>query len=1089
MPNKDLGLPGGCFSIPNDKDTTREFFELYAAAVAENDGCGVMHMLENNDATTPVKVDLDFRRAGVRTTAAIRSGERSPGASAEVSRLVDLDHARAIAVRIMRAADHFFEPESMRVWTREMLSRREMPADSAPGARRPDAPSDPRTALVFRRRRATVVSSNGTKPGSRGRTAPDESPVSGDTKDGLHIIFPGLLASSLGQHILRGDVVLGLEADLRDHREAAAAAASDRDGGAGGDGAAASAPSRPGDLGELMASLSTTPREVYDEAPCSRNAWVMPGSDKPGKRGNPYELVLVLGIGRRHGEYTLSERSPAEYADHVARTAISRAPGRSEPVHRALAMAFHLRMRCYAIPRRVAHMRLDFADDPRFTQILSGGFIKCRQPPDFDKTSGTKPVAAGALPYVVALVGILSPVRAARREDWWRVGAALSNISPPGTSDLLDAWIAWSERPAQYRHTARAACRTEWAYFLRTAGNGPRLGLSSLEEAARADDKRAFRALQKGHLNDLIVASLKTADFCIAKLVTRMGNAFLRHKCIDPAAKIWFNYDDRTGLWRRSKGSHPLLLDIPQKLYPLMKKALKEHYTQQVRAAGMLDEPDKALDDAKKAKKENGRRLESLLSSGKMNASCGIVSSLLLDADFADRLDQNYDLVGLSGGDVFDLSLGTVRRARPTDMLSLSTGQPFYPPGSEMFNRPRGFGDDDDSDDDDDAYAAAPRTTNSNNNATATTAAARAASAGGGDPSKEVCDASSYHLEHPEVLNFLRFIRDIFPKEGTAHYVLKWLASMFEGHVRDELFHVLIGTGANGKSKLQTLVQLVFGQLFATTSIKTFTGDRADAAGATAHLQHIKNKRSVWVQEPGKHERFNVGVLKEMTGGDIMYTRGLYEEGSEFKPQAKFALVANDRPALPPDDEAVWRRMRCIRFPVKFVHEPEPGNPLQKLRDNKMDEKIRRFAPAAQWYLLTQAYPLYKREGIVSKAQVPLAIRDETKQYRAANDEIVDFIQINMVTEAEAEPEWVEVNTLELTARFTRFIEGRRPRSSHLRVAGNESKVVELFSKRKAWRVPVSLGDGKRGWTQWKWKHGGGPDRLSDYSSSSNPLC
>ena len=278
------------------------------------------------------------------------------------------------------------------------------------------------------------------------------------------------------------------------------------------------------------------------------------------------------------------------------------------------------------------------------------------------------------------------------------------------------------------------------------------------------------------------------------------------------------------------------------------------------------------------------------------------------------------------------------------------------------------------------------------------TAAAAAAEDAAGDE----CD--EYHLEHPDVVAVLKFVAEIFPNEETRHYVLKWLASQFSGHVKDELFHVLIGTGANGKSKLQELMSYTLGSLYATTTIKTFTGQRAEANATNSNYLHIKNKRGVFVQEPGPDESINGGIMKELTGGDKISFRPLYSECQEFRPQATFALVSNYKPKVPAEDMALWRRIRCVRFEREFKANPDPENPLHCQRDDNLASKLPGWAPAFQWYLLTQYYPLYVKEGILRDEQIPPAVYRETEQYRAANDEIVDFVSANIDRVTDAPP-------------------------------------------------------------------------------------
>ena len=1040
--------PGGSYTLPPDKATTVEFFHRYARAAVEasqdQGGAGGLNLLEMNDATTPLKVDIDMRQVA----------EHDPTVSkvSGIPRLVDEQKATLLAVRIMQGADAFLDAESVRVWTPKMLSDANgmgiYPEGLSPGTTIPRHQRRPRTALVFQRPHATADSKGGTRV----------------IKDGIHIIFPELVLSSMAQYTVRGHTVRGLEADQREFKSLA-----------GGD-----EPVPANHTGAWTSRLKNSIRDMYDNAVIRRNAWCLYGSDKPGKRNNLYGLRLVLHIGRRRGDYVVTTEEPAAYVARVAQS-LPPLPGDwSRAERNMLAMCYHLRMRCYdpdscAFQRPVAAMRTDYSDDPAFLQIVADQFIPVPQVAKFNHQQPQTRTKEDA-EYAMQLVRIMSAERAARELDWWRTGAALSNVAMSLKGDdsalrqeLLKSWIEFSRRPSQYATSAEAACCAKWGYFERSAKfrGGARLGLNSLEEAARDDNPKAYEALQHRYLHTSLVAALQTRDWEIALMVTRLENAALRHKCVDPAAKIWYNYSDRTGLWKCSRGRHPLRLDIPRKLYPLMVKIVNDMYDAACDNNRHVEHGER-INILAAAGKERGlalKKLSPLMSAGKTSAVCSFISELLCDEDFAERLDQNPDIVGLQDGYTYDLAIGECRRSRPTDMLSLSSGQPFYPPGSALV-RPR---DEVEGAAVTDAAPGSPPLRTSSPRPAA--AAGPAGAEGGADHNK--FDAATYHIGHRDVQDFLSFISDLFPLPGVSHYVLKWLSSMFEGHVRDELFHVLQGSGANGKSKLQLLMKLIFGSLGVTTSIKTFTGDRADASGATAHLEHLRNKRSVWVQEPSKGERFNIGVLKELTGGDDIYTRGLYQEGSEFTPQAKFALVANDRPALPPDDEAVWRRIRNIKFVTKFVPDPDPNNPNQKKRDNRLDEKIRRFAPAAQWYLLKVAYPAYKREGIIADSQVPAAISKETEQYRSANDEIIDFIQIHMDPAEDVPGDELreEVDTQELTRLFTLYVENRRPRSMHLKVANNERRVRALFEKRGDWKTATDLdGTGKYGWSQWVWK-------------------
>ena len=49
------------------------------------------------------------------------------------------------------------------------------------------------------------------------------------------------------------------------------------------------------------------------------------------------------------------------------------------------------------------------------------------------------------------------------------------------------------------------------------------------------------------------------------------------------------------------------------------------------------------------------------------------------------------------------------------------------------------------------------------------------------------------------------------------------------------------------------------------------------------------------LQEPEGNDKLNVGFMKELTGGDRLYARGLFQEGSNIQVMAKFVLTCNKK--------------------------------------------------------------------------------------------------------------------------------------------------------------------------------------------------
>lgn len=245
-----------------------------------------------------------------------------------------------------------------------------------------------------------------------------------------------------------------------------------------------------------------------------------------------------------------------------------------------------------------------------------------------------------------------------------------------------------------------------------------------------------------------------------------------------------------------------------------------------------------------------------------------------------------------------------------------------------------------------------------------------------------------FTMDDPEIKEVLDFFSKIYTNERVREYMLTLLSSFLSGSVKEEKFHIWTGSGANGKSKMVELVQSAFGDYYGTLPITLLTQKRADCIAANPHMSRTKGKRFLVLQEPDTKTQLNVGLMKEITGGDTLTARPLYEQPFEFKPQFKCAIVANDIPAINPDDEAVWRRLRVAQHESKFVHNPDPSNPKEFKRDNELGKKLKKWAEPFVWLLL-QYYKKYLLEGI----EEPEEVTKYTQEYQRVQDHIAQFIQ------------------------------------------------------------------------------------------------
>ena len=127
------------------------------------------------------------------------------------------------------------------------------------------------------------------------------------------------------------------------------------------------------------------------------------------------------------------------------------------------------------------------------------------------------------------------------------------------------------------------------------------------------------------------------------------------------------------------------------------------------------------------------------------------------------------------------------------------------------------------------------------------------------------------------------FIKDVLVEDAVIDMMLAALCMSMHGETMLHKFFLWVGCGSNGKSKLANLFRAALGDYSITIPVTVFTQKRIEYGRACPELQRTKGRRVVFISEPSHNETLNLGIVKEVTGGDAMYTRGLYEDGGEIQ--------------------------------------------------------------------------------------------------------------------------------------------------------------------------------------------------------------
>jgi len=307
-----------------------------------------------------------------------------------------------------------------------------------------------------------------------------------------------------------------------------------------------------------------------------------------------------------------------------------------------------------------------------------------------------------------------------------------------------------------------------------------------------------------------------------------------------------------------------------------------------------------------------------------------------------------------------------------------------------------------------------------------------------------------------EIKDLEKMFEEVFPNPNIRNYFLDNVCSVMEGGNPQKSFVIGTGSGSNGKSVVYALFRKMCGteeegycisfpgQLF-------LDGVRESQGAARPELAQVKGKRLAVVNELTKKDKINIRTLKELTGNDEFFARGLYLKGGSVKPMFKLFMHTNEPPEMAGDDEASWERAFFVDFQAKFVLPSKlqkwPVPPTREeqfklkrfLADQTLMEKINDLnseLPTAFLWMMFKRYKVYKQQPLVT----PEEVLASTNEQRLKNDFYDQFKEERLVKEPGA--------TLKLDMAFDTYNEWHRSTHPYTPNKMNKGHFVDELSKK-----------------------------------------
>lgn len=222
-----------------------------------------------------------------------------------------------------------------------------------------------------------------------------------------------------------------------------------------------------------------------------------------------------------------------------------------------------------------------------------------------------------------------------------------------------------------------------------------------------------------------------------------------------------------------------------------------------------------------------------------------------------------------------------------------------------------------------------------------------------------------------------KFLRRVLPDAGDRTFVQRAVGYSLTGDISEHAMFVLHGSGANGKTVFQETIRAALGDYAQQASSELILARRPGTI--PTDVARLRGARLVSASETEDGDRLAESQVKQITGGDRIVARQLYQDPFEFGPTHKLWLSTNHKPTVHGTDDAIWRRLRLIPFEQTIP---------PKQRDKHLTEKLRRELPGIlQWAV--EGCLAWQRDGLGESEHV----RRATADYRKESDVFGQFLE------------------------------------------------------------------------------------------------
>ena len=728
--------------------------------------------------------------------------------------------------------------------------------------------------------------------------------------------------------------------------------------------------------------LINPPEDCYDEAVIHRNAWFLYGACKPDKP--QYRVVKMWKICIADVIESLEGKDPADFDDQIGIVneimSEEMIPTDSLGLMKTLSIR---RSHHEATPLAIRTLRQ--AEWDVLIAMWGAGKKKSERPlPVIQHASGgeeqnlmivepeeSRRVTSKATKGDIVLAFRLCDkcINASRRagtyQDWVNLAILLKNVAGPDSEEAYKVWCEISRRATsemKKRDATEAELKEKWN--LVRVDSERRLGMGSLHYWAEEDNPEEFKNIMSETITRWILKYAKDTHVSVASCVQEIFRQEFRCSVgLRKGIYEWYQFVKDSHGWKHMRTHTELRAHLSgrvKKEYKraqreLLKDSDKEEQTKKKKKSDDDDDDDDSEDKLMLEKRKQllaiETRLEMTPFKDNVMKEC---QEKFYDEEFLGKLNSVTDILGVANG-VLELRYTEGNNTQPR--VNFRVG---LPDDNISFQMGRMDGND------------------------------------------SIC-YYPYDPNSQEQKDIMAFFQRIYPDPVLRKYVLTLLSSCLEGSNKEQKFYVMQGKGSNGKSMIEMLMELTFGDYGTSISTAIFTRSKPDSGAANPDIITTKCKRFIHCGEPDDNQKVNTSIMKQWTGGDLIQARGLFSEQDKFRIVGKIFMSCNDLPPISKMDNGTWRRIRVIPHDSTFK---DPGDPLIDPskhiypKDLNLEAKLRKWRTS----FLSLLVHYYDTEYLVNGLVEPDCVMAASNKYKEASDMFMAFFSANFVRELAAGP-------------------------------------------------------------------------------------